>query len=49
MQLNTCLSGSMEAKPPLCDACPPFEAIFWTSSLGRLAKFPGFPLSAMLL
>ncbi len=59
----------MEAKPPLWEAWPPFEAMFyvllaydlhgeslfvgvgertWTSSLGRLAKLPGFELSAML-
>lgn len=35
------------AKPPLL-AWPPLEAISETSSLGRLAKLPGFVLSAML-
>jgi len=28
---------------------PPFEAMFWTSSLGRLAKLPGFWLSVMMI
>jgi hypothetical protein len=44
----TCLSASMDAKPPECEASPPFFAMFWTSSLGRLAKFPGLLLSAIV-
>jgi hypothetical protein len=40
----TCLSLSMDAKPPEWLACPPLLAISWTSSLERLAKFPGLVL-----
>lgn len=46
---QTCLSASMDAKPPECDACPPLDAIAWTSSLGRLAKFPGLSLLDMVV
>lgn len=46
---RTCLSGSMLAKPPEWLACPPFDAISCTSSLGLLAKLPGLVLPDMVV
>ena len=48
-KIRTCLSGSIDAKPPECEAWPPLEAIFCTSSLGRLAKFPGLVLADIVV
>ena len=45
---RTCLSESMDANPPEWEASPPFWAAALTSSLGRLAKFPGLSLPDML-
>jgi hypothetical protein len=46
---RTCFSESMEAKPPLWEFSPPFLAAALTSSLERLAKFPGLSLPDMMV
>lgn len=46
---HTCFWESMLAKPPEWLDCPPFLPMFCTSSRGRLEKFPGLELSAIVI
>lgn len=48
--LLTTLSLAIEAKPEFSvPVWPPLDAMFWTSSLERLAKLPGLLLSAIVM